>query len=214
MPYAARIADPVSHPAPPRLTGGPGSPNVTIGGRPAWRAIPAGLGSAVQAAAVAMKALMDAPVLNPALAAPLLVDIDIALHGAARTAAADGNPAAVAATDTALTTLHTANTTMTTAWTTASALPGGQPAADEAYAEGLRTAAAAAAASVFTAVGGMFDTHVCCTPFPPHGPGLVTVGSPSVSVNGLPLARQGDQVMEAAGGANAITGGCTAVSAA
>jgi uncharacterized Zn-binding protein involved in type VI secretion len=45
-----------------------------------------------------------------------------------------------------------------------------------------------------------------------HGPGLVTVGSGSVSVNNLPLARQGDVVMEAAGGANPIAMGCALVS--
>jgi uncharacterized Zn-binding protein involved in type VI secretion len=33
---AARVSDPVSHPAPPVLTGA-GSPNVFIGKRPAWR---------------------------------------------------------------------------------------------------------------------------------------------------------------------------------
>ncbi|MCH8806990.1 MAG: hypothetical protein IH986_12990 [Planctomycetes bacterium] len=212
MPRAARIDDPVSHPWPPALTGGPGSPNVTIGGRRAWRALPAALGGAVQAAAVAMQALMDALLLNPALAAPLLVNIDIALHGASRAAATEGNPAAVASATTALTALHTTNTTMTTAWTTASAAPGGQPAADEAYAEGLRAAAAATAAALFSTIGAMFDMHVCCTPLPAHGPGLVTVGSSTVSVNGLPLARESDPVMEASGGANAIVGGCTTVS--
>lgn len=34
---AARITDGVAHPLPPVLTGGPGSPNVLIGGLPAWR---------------------------------------------------------------------------------------------------------------------------------------------------------------------------------
>lgn len=37
---AARLFDPVAHPLPPVLTGGPGSPNVIIGGMPAWRGIP------------------------------------------------------------------------------------------------------------------------------------------------------------------------------
>ncbi len=39
---AARVADPVAHIAPPVLTGSPGSPNVLIGGMPAWRGIPLG----------------------------------------------------------------------------------------------------------------------------------------------------------------------------
>lgn len=37
---AARITDAVAHPLPAVLTGGPGSPTVLIGGRPAWRAMP------------------------------------------------------------------------------------------------------------------------------------------------------------------------------
>ena len=37
MPLAARVTDPTTHLAP--LSPGPGSPNVMIGGLPAWRAI-------------------------------------------------------------------------------------------------------------------------------------------------------------------------------
>lgn len=37
MPPAARIGDPTSHGTP--LGPGPGSPNVLIGGKPAWRAV-------------------------------------------------------------------------------------------------------------------------------------------------------------------------------
>ena len=47
---AARILDPVIHPAPPVLTPGPGSPNVLIGFLLAWRGIPAGAAGALQAA--------------------------------------------------------------------------------------------------------------------------------------------------------------------
>jgi len=39
---AARVGDLVSHAAPPTLAPGPGSTNVFIGGKPAWRAMPAG----------------------------------------------------------------------------------------------------------------------------------------------------------------------------
>lgn len=56
---AARVGDPVAHPAPPVLTG-PGSPNVFIGKHPAWRGILAagapGLLSAKQSADTAIKA--------------------------------------------------------------------------------------------------------------------------------------------------------------
>ena len=39
---AARLGDPVAHPAPGILGPGPGSTNVLIGGLPAWRGLPAG----------------------------------------------------------------------------------------------------------------------------------------------------------------------------
>jgi uncharacterized Zn-binding protein involved in type VI secretion len=56
---AARITDPVAHPLPPVLTGGPGSPTVLIGGLPAWRGLPAAaaasLQSAKQASEIAIK---------------------------------------------------------------------------------------------------------------------------------------------------------------
>lgn len=47
---AARITDPVVHPLPPVLTGGPGSPTVLIGSLPAWRGVPAAAAAALQAA--------------------------------------------------------------------------------------------------------------------------------------------------------------------
>ena len=60
MPPAARVTDPVSHPLPPMLTPGPGSPNVMIGYLPAWRGIPlaavAALQAAKQAADIAIQA--------------------------------------------------------------------------------------------------------------------------------------------------------------
>jgi uncharacterized Zn-binding protein involved in type VI secretion len=52
---AARILDPVIHPLPGVLQPGPGSPNVTIGGKLAWRGVPAGAAAAIQAA----KAISD-----------------------------------------------------------------------------------------------------------------------------------------------------------
>lgn len=50
MPFAARVADPVVHPLPPVLGAGPGSPNVLIGGMPAWRGVPAATGAALSGA--------------------------------------------------------------------------------------------------------------------------------------------------------------------
>lgn len=50
MPPAARVADLVSHPAPPALNPGPGSPNVIIGFKPAWRGVLAAVATALQSA--------------------------------------------------------------------------------------------------------------------------------------------------------------------
>lgn len=80
---AARITDPVAHPLPPVLTGGPGSPNVFIGGLPAWRGV-------LLASAVALQS------------AKLASDITIKVAEAATVAAAGtpGAPAAKAAEET------------------------------------------------------------------------------------------------------------------
>jgi uncharacterized Zn-binding protein involved in type VI secretion len=47
---AARILDPTLHPLPGVLQPGPGSPTVLIGGKLAWRGVPAGAAAAIQAA--------------------------------------------------------------------------------------------------------------------------------------------------------------------
>lgn len=55
---AARIFDPVIHPLPGLLQPGPGSTNVIIGGKLAWRGVPAGTAGAIQSA----KATSDAAI--------------------------------------------------------------------------------------------------------------------------------------------------------
>jgi len=50
MPPAARITDPVAHPLPPVLTGGPTAVTVIIEFLPAWRGIGAGGAASLQAA--------------------------------------------------------------------------------------------------------------------------------------------------------------------
>ena len=47
---AARVADPVAHPAPPVLTPGPGSFDVLIGSMQAWRGVGGAAAAAIQAA--------------------------------------------------------------------------------------------------------------------------------------------------------------------
>ena len=64
MPHAARVLDPVQHPLPRVLTGGPGSLNVIIGGKPAWRGVmaaaAAGLKAGKKAADAAIKVAENA----------------------------------------------------------------------------------------------------------------------------------------------------------
>lgn len=55
---AARLTDPVAHPLPPVLTGGPGSPTVLIGGIPAWRGVPVATAAALQAAKQTSEAII------------------------------------------------------------------------------------------------------------------------------------------------------------
>jgi len=50
MPPAARVTDPVVHPLPPVLTGGPTAVTVIIGFLPAWRGIGGAAAAAIQAA--------------------------------------------------------------------------------------------------------------------------------------------------------------------
>jgi uncharacterized Zn-binding protein involved in type VI secretion len=57
---AARITDSVSHPLPPLLSPGPGSPNVLIGYLPAWRGMPLAAAAALQAAQKAADTAMKA----------------------------------------------------------------------------------------------------------------------------------------------------------
>lgn len=47
---AARVGDFVQHPLPPTLGPGPGSLNVLIGNIPAWRGVPAAVGSSLKSA--------------------------------------------------------------------------------------------------------------------------------------------------------------------
>jgi len=213
MPSAARVGDTTGHGTP--LSPGPGSPTVFIGKMPAWRALPGGVGGAVEAASNAMQSFMSLP--SPAITPPSvqvqIVQIQQGFAQAAGAAAAKGNPAGVAAASAALATVTATNISLTAAWTAAYAVPGGQVAANTAYGEGIKAAMAAAASSVFSAVGGATDIHVCPVPcpIPPHGPGVVTKGSATVMINGLSAARQGDQVFEAAGGPDPIAMGCPTV---
>lgn len=211
MPYAARVTDSTGHGNP--LGPGPGSPDVQIGMMAAWRAIPSGLAAGIEKASNAMNSLMSNPALRPPDATQLLADVASGLGDAAGAAAQEGNAGAAGGVTGAMSGLTTANVTLTSAYTTAAAVPGGEPAAATAYATGLQTAAAAAASAAVSAIAAGLDIHICplLSGPAPHGPGVVTKGSGTVTINGLPAARQNDKVFEAAGGQDPIAAGCPTV---
>lgn len=211
MPPAARVADSTAHGVP--LNPGPGSLTVTIGFMPAWRALPAGIGAGLEGASQTMDQMMKKPAMTPADAAPQIAQLCADLAQAGGAAAGEGNPAGVGAAAGGAAALNGTNAGLTSTWSAASPVPGGQPAANQAYTEGIKAAAATAASSVFAAVAGMADTHICPIPcpIPPHGPGVVTQASGSVLIDNLPAVRQGDEVVEACGGSDPIVMGCTTV---
>jgi len=184
-----------------------------IGGQPAWRALPSGPGGALDALSNTMKSFMQTPVLTPASAASDLVKASTDMVKLAAECALAGSPGVVGTAASQVLTLNTTNVALTATWTAASAAPGGQPAANTAYTEGIKATAAAAASAVVSAMNGMADTHICPVPcpIPPHGPGMVTKGATNVMINGLPAARKGDNVMEACGGADPISVGLPTV---
>lgn len=96
---AARTGDPVSHPLPPMLGPGPGSPNVLIGNKPAWRGMPLAAAAGVMAAKTAS-------------------DVAVTTAMAAATAAT-GTPAFPAAKAAEVTAQQTATASMTSTMTAA-----------------------------------------------------------------------------------------------
>lgn len=91
----------------------------------------------------------------------------------------------------------------------------GTPAAPAAKAaeEATKAAAAASMGSMISGAAGGADIHMCATPLPipPHGPGVVIDGSPTVLINGLPACRVGDSILEAVGPIDKIALGCLTV---
>lgn len=211
MPQAARLADTTSHGTP--LIPGPGCLTVNIGYKPAWRALPSAMASAVEGVSNTMNSFMTRPQMTPADATASLVQISQSLVQGGATAAANGAPAAAATAGSMVGVMNAANVGLTATWTAASVVPGGQPAANIAYTEGIKAAAAAAASAVMSAMASISDMHICPIPVPapPHGPGFVTRGSRTVNIGRLPAARMGDKVFEACGGQDPIAIGCPTV---
>lgn len=97
----------------------------------------------------------------------------------------------------------------------ATAAAAGTPGAPAAYAAEQATKAAtlASMSSAISAASAGADIHACVTPspIPPHGPGVVIDGSPTVLINNLPAARLGDTIIEPLGPPNKIAMGCMTV---
>ncbi len=212
MPKAARLSDPASHMMTP-MSPGAASANVNIGGMKAWRALPVGLGAGIESALNSMKQLVDSPTLDPVSTPATLTQVFAGLMQDAAKAAGKGSPSAPGTTAGEFGKLMATNIKETATYASAAAVPGGQPAALAAYTLAMKKAAADFASAAIKAIAGMTDTHVCPQPSGPipHGPGVVTRGSKSVFINGLPACRQGDKLFEAAGGSDPIVKGCPSV---
>jgi hypothetical protein len=81
-------------------------------------------------------------------------------------------------------------------------------------AETLKASSAAAmSATIAAAAAGGASMHACALPWPipPHGPGVVIDGSPTVVIENSPACRQGDTIVEAIGPPNKIVMGCMTV---
>jgi hypothetical protein len=69
--------------------------------------------------------------------------------------------------------------------------------------------AASVGATISSAAGAGASIHACVTPWPvpPHGPGVVIDGSPTVLIEMMPTCRLGDTIIEAIGPPNKIARG-------
>jgi len=123
-----------------------------------------------------------------------------------------GVPAMVAAGLQAAKTASDATIKAAEAATLAAAGTPGAPAAKAAE-ETAKAAAASAMGATISASAGGADIHSCLTPLPipPHGPGVVIDGSPTVLINNLPACRQTDKLLEAVGPPDTIVLGVPTV---
>ncbi len=119
-----------------------------------------------------------------------------------------GVPAAAAAAMQAAKAVSDATIQAAEAATLAAAGTPGAPAAKAAE-EATKAACLAQMSSTITSAAGGADIHACATPLPvpPHGPGVVIDGSPTVLINNLQACRLGDTVLEALGPPNKIVKG-------
>ena len=123
-----------------------------------------------------------------------------------------GVPAAAAAAIQAAKTISDTVVNAAEAAAVAAAPTPGGPAA-RAAAEAAKVAASASMSSMIASVSMGADIHACMTPLPipPHGPGVVIDGSPTVVINNRQACRMGDTIVEPLGPPNKIMMGCPTV---
>lgn len=123
-----------------------------------------------------------------------------------------GVPAAVATALQAAKKISDTTIQVAQAATLAAAGTPGAPAAKAAE-ETVKGTAAASMGSTITSSAMGADIHACATPFPlpPHGPGVVIDGSPTVLINNLPACYLGNTILEPIGPPNKIAMGCSTV---
>lgn len=181
---AARVTDSVTHVLPPVLSGGPGSPNVFIGGLPAWRGIPSAQVSSLKDSKKATDQVVRA--------AEALTIASIGTPQFPSNYADEGN----------IKQQHTQimNSAMLVAAMSPPTLP--PPPINSSF----------PAVSLSIPISDIHQCNVPLAPFPAvHGPGVVIDGSQKVFVNGLPACRVGNTIMEAIAPLNQITNGCMTV---
>ena len=123
-----------------------------------------------------------------------------------------GVPAAVAAALQAAKKVSDTTIQVAQAATLAAAGTPGAPAAKAAEETAKATAAASMGSTITSSAAGA-DIHACATPFPlpPHGPGVVIDGCPTVMINNLPACFLGNTILEPIGPPNKIAMGCPTV---
>jgi uncharacterized Zn-binding protein involved in type VI secretion len=133
-------------------------------------------------------------------------------------AAGPGLMATSTATETMLQALETAAKIAQAAAVAAAGTPGAPAAiaaatAARVAAESAKAASAAANGAAISAAAAGGSIHVCTMPWPipPHGPGVVINGSPTVMIENSPACRMGDTIIEAIGPPNSIMMGCMTV---
>ncbi len=94
---------------------------------------------------------------------------------------------------------------------TATKAAAGTPGAPAAYAaeQAAKAAALASLGSMMSSFAPGSDIHICPvpSPVPPHGPGVVIDGKPTVMINNMPATTVGCTVLEALGGPDKIVKG-------